>query len=391
VPSPPRVVLHAPVADDEWGESAATVLRGLLDAGLDAHVLAEGGDAGRLRGLEALPDDVLRGRVHPPPVRLRGGARPGLRLGLARAARRDPLRVVRQLGPGVAPRLRYLRAVLLALRPDVVHVATAATAHRFAATAALAGARLVVSLGGDELAIGPDDPDEWGRLWARADGVVVETAGLAELARRLGAPEGAVAVVPPRVEPAVGAVPPRDGDGRPLRVLSVGPLAWWQGLEHSLRAVRLLADRGVASDYRIVGEGEFVDALGFARHQLGLEHAVELVEPGRQPLAELLGWADVLVSPAVAPASLRPVYAALARGLPVVTTEAPAGAEEAVLSVPRRDPEAIAESLALVVRDAAVRERLSAAGRAWTASASGPEERVSALLGLYRSVLDGRP
>ena len=62
----------------------------------------------------------------------------------------------------------------------------------------------------------------------------------------------------------------------------------------------LARDRGVACGYRIIGTGDDLQAVAFARHQLGLSRHVEVVAPGEAGrLADELGDADASCDPAV--------------------------------------------------------------------------------------------
>jgi colanic acid/amylovoran biosynthesis glycosyltransferase len=217
-------------------------------------------------------------------------------------------------------------------------------------------------LGADTIA----DPERYRDVWRRAVRIHVESSALQGLAVQLGAPAGRVAVVPP--VPATSPAPGEPSDQGVLRVLSVGPLTWVEGYEHAVQAIRLLVDRGVRCEYRIVGTGPFVDAVEFARHQLGLEREVTLdSETG----------GDVFLSAAIAPTSPKPALDAMAAGLPVVATD-PIGP---ALSIPRRDPEAIAAALERLAADVALRRELAEEGRRH-AGALGVDQQV----GLYREL-----
>ena len=153
-------------------------------------------------------------------------------------------------------------------------------------------------------------PDE--SLWRRA-------------LRRECPPDRPRAVVPPAAntdyfDPTDSA--PAEVDGGPLRILSVGPLVWAQGYEHALHAARVLLDQGIDFEYRIVGDGEHLPALTFARYQLGLEGKVELLSPdGPAALRSQLRWADVFLDAAVAEGFTEAVAEAHAMQLPVVASE----------------------------------------------------------------------
>ena len=130
----------------------------------------------------------------------------------------------------------------------------------------------------------------------------------------------------------------------------MGPLTWTAGYEFALSGVKLLVDRGPACEYRIVGDGPHQDAVAFARHQLGLDACVELL-PSASPdeLREHVRWADVLVDMAVAPSPVGPMLDGLAAEIQVVTTQ-PADYESGtVLAIPRRDPQALCDALAMAL------------------------------------------
>ena len=71
---------------------------------------------------------------------------------------------------------------------------------------------------------------------------------------------------------------------RPLRLLSVGRLHWKKGHEYALEAVKLLTGKGLAIDYRIVGEGEQRESTEFAIRDFGIarERAAARCAPGRR-------------------------------------------------------------------------------------------------------------
>jgi glycosyltransferase involved in cell wall biosynthesis len=102
---------------------------------------------------------------------------------------------------------------------------------------------------------------------------------------------------------------------------------------------------------------------------------------GRLPdadLAVVLHRAAALVAPSRAEGFGLPVIEAMAAGVPVLTSDAPALVEvggSAALAVPRDDPAALAAALARVLSEQALRDRLITAGRAraaeftWTVAA----------------------
>ncbi len=65
-------------------------------------------------------------------------------------------------------------------------------------------------------------------------------------------------------------IEPVGSAARPLRILSIGRLEWKKGYEYALQAARMLRERGIHFEYRIIGDGEFHTATAYARYQLGL-------------------------------------------------------------------------------------------------------------------------
>ena len=174
-----------------------------------------------------------------------------------------------------------------------------------------------------------DDPDFYRDVWEGAHAATSSARICAPSpAARLSAGE-APALIPPAIDPQLfcpddGEGPEHDGRcGRPLRILSVGRLEWKKGYEYALAAVRRLIDRGVSCEYRIIGGGDFLEPVAFARHQLGLEQLVRLLGPlsGDQVKAELR-QAGLFLHAAVSEGFCNAVLEAQAVGLPVVTTDA---------------------------------------------------------------------
>jgi peptidoglycan/xylan/chitin deacetylase (PgdA/CDA1 family) len=344
-PLGPRVALVAGTAEDPVGWNSGQRFRDLLEDGWDVHLLqvdnrSEGAHDG-------VPDTVLRERVHPPPLPLRNrrpraGLVGGLLLTILRRPRRALVELARPAGPGG----RYLRAVLLGLRPYLVYFLSDAEAAAWLPAVQAAGARSVTQ---EALATSTRVVDRSLFTWR-----------------------------PPSME-------------RPaLHALAIGPLEWQQGFEHLLHAIRLLADEGVRCECRIVGGGDQEDAISFARHQLELGDAVELYPPsGRDGFLEQLAWADVVVNPAVVPTSPSWLLDALAAGRAVVLTEGTAGAEEPALVVPRRDAEALAQALASLARDSELRRELAERGRRRASHERDVEDYATSLRELCRTILDG--
>jgi len=289
----------------------------------------------------------------------------------------------------------YLDAPLIALDPDLVHFEFGALAvGRLWVKSALRSAVVVSFRGYDINFVGVEDDSYYRSVWEKADAIHFLGEDLQRRAIRRGCPaEKTSALIPPAVDASFFS-PSKDEGARPanepLRILSVGRLEWKKGYEYGLEAVHLLTERGVQCEYRIVGDGSYLTAVAFARHQLGLDETVEFL--GAQPLKtvkEQLEWADVLLHSAVSEGFCNAVLEAQAMGVPVVCTDAD-GLRENVADgrsgfvVPRRDPQALAASLARLAGDRNLRRRMGDCGRRRAVDSFSPCRQLDAFEELYR-------
>jgi len=195
---------------------------------------------------------------------------------------------------------------------------------------------------------------------------------------RCPAVQGRIAVVHCGVDRARFAAtqPPPDG---PVRILSVGSLTEKKGHEYLIRACRLLRDRGLDFRCTIVGRGEQQAALERLIAELNVGENVTLAGPLEQPqVRRALGRSHIFALACVVardgdrdgiPVAM---MEALAMGLPVVSTSV-SGIPELVrdgetgLLAPPRDPPALAQALARLITDPALRRRLGQRGQALVA------------------------
>jgi glycosyltransferase involved in cell wall biosynthesis len=401
----PRIAVVS--SSDERATVAALAerLRDLLARGWDARLVFDGPGAARHGASPELEGSELSRRVYLSSAHPEGRSERWRRraaVGSVRARRPQATwRYLRADGrpPLGLPRAKQVESVLIALRPRIVHFDSVAAASGRLRAAHLTGSRAVVSLGLDDL----DEPAVDAVL---RDADVLHFAS--EPIRRRWTETGSLDSRP-GVVAAWGAdtgffdpAPVRDDaaglgtSSRPLRVVSVGALSWVHGYEWALQAIRQLLDLGIDCRYRIVGDGSYGEALGFARSELDLDGRIELVGfAGRAQLREELRWADVMLDPTVVhgPASAAPEAQAMA--LPVVATSrtdltaaAPHGDHAFV--VKPRDPRGLAQKLALLAGDPARRRRMGEAGRRRLLERPRAEERAAAYDRLYRVALDTR-
>lgn len=183
------------------------------------------------------------------------------------------------------------------------------------------------------------------------------------------------AVFAPRHAESGTATPVGGSAATPVRILSIASLQPQKGQRFLIEACRLLVDRGVAVQCRLVGEGEERPALVDQIRELGLQDVVELL--GSQPrdrVAELLGQADIVVQPSVvlrsgktegipvalmeALAAERAVVASRLSGIPELVVD-----EETGLLVEPGHPIALADAIERLAGDPGLRIRLGRAGR----------------------------
>jgi glycosyltransferase involved in cell wall biosynthesis len=302
--------------------------------------------------------------------------------------------------PGTRLRARAIRRAgglggtaalaLAAHRPDVVHLPTAATALAASSPLMRLPGRVVVTLGADDLRVaGHGAPSFHEPVWAVADAVHVPDERLAAEARARGCPDDLpIEFIPPAAGPPGPGAPLPRGGGSTVRLITAAPLTWTQGHEHALRAVRLLLDRGIDCEYRLLGAGPYAEAVAFARYQLGLEDRVELLPPpSAAGLRDQLAWADAYVHAAVVAGPSAGLIDARSAGLPAVVSDAGGAApaaDDGILVAPRRDPERMADQLAALAGAGLHAPRRNAAD----AGAAGLTPALDAFERLYRSLVD---
>ena len=350
------VALVASTTADDGAEMLARRLRYLLERGWDAWLFCKGE---RWRDEPALRDPDLRDRI--------------------------------ELAPTAKAAASPFDGRLRSLRPDLVHFHSGHAAWKGLRKKQLSGSKIAVSFrtDGDDVVSKDLEVD---LVWQRADAMFFSNRAALEHALEHGCPEERAAILEPPVQLPHGDHRRERGDGT-LRVVSAGPLVWEQGFEHSIHAIRLLLDQGVPCEYRIIGDGTHAAAVAFARHQLGLHDHVHLLpQDGAGQLPQELLSADVFVDPAVADTTpSAPVVTAQAHGVPYVATpRRPPLPDGAGVTVPRRDPRALAVALAQLAADPGMRERM---GRQAT-RLSGAwllEDHLAELERLYGAMLDREP
>lgn len=320
-------------------------------------------------------------------------------------AARHPLRWV-----GIAAAARrqgnwrqFLQAGLVAdriRRDDArhVHAHFATTATVVAAMAArLAGITCSVTAHAKDI----HHRDNASRLGERLDGVdVLVTVSAANVAHLRE-------VLPPRMRARVQLIHngvPVGLLARPDRstsVLCVARLVPKKGLDVLLRSTALLVQRYPSLKVLVIGTGPLLADLVALRAELGLQHTVEFF--GAATSSEVSGAMNSARVVALAcridefgdrdgmPTVL---VEALARGVPVVSTDVP-GVAELVrdritgLVVPPDDVAAFAGGLGELLSDPALARRMGLAGRDLVASDFAPAESVRRLIDVFATSAGG--
>lgn len=296
----------------------------------------------------------------------------------------------------------YQDAELICLEPDILHFEFGAPAAQRIYLKELLNCKIVVSFRGYDLNFsGLDQEAYYQAVWEQADALHLLGEDLWLRAQRRGCPpDKAHVLIPPAIDFTAFSPATEKQDSeqlgsqeRPLRILSVGRLEWKKGYEFALQAVKLLQDQGLHVQYRILGGGDYLEALAFARHQLGLKEVVEFL--GAQPHQEVqrqMSWADVFLHAAISEGFGNAVLEAQAMQLPVVCSDADGLSENVSHGVsgfvtPRRDPQAMADKLALLARNPELREQMGQAGRLRVLEHFQLEQQLSAFENLYQTVL----
>ena len=204
-------------------------------------------------------------------------------------------------------------------------------------------------------------------LWRRSVAVVANSHGLAALARQ-SAPDLDIRVIPNGVDAVHFSPGTGTGGDAAIRLLLVGRLQHQKGVDVLLEALSGLAERDRIR-LLLVGDGPKRAALAEQVKQLGLEAQVDFCGwTDRDRMPSRYRSAEIFVLPSRDEGMPNVVLEAMASGLPVVATRI-SGSEELVIDgetgflVPCEDAAALGNRLSVLIRDAALRQRMGRAGR----------------------------
>lgn len=259
--------------------------------------------------------------------------------------------------------------------------------------------RLVHTVHNSHLPAPYDDPDapvtgmwqRWLSTIDRYDAVLFPTAAQRdEIAARFGDP-GTLNVVPNTIE--LGAEPPGAASRDPLRVVMLNRLAPQKRVDLAIRAWARVAAELPDARLDIYGEGPLRDELQELIEELGVAASVTLRGSTSDRDAIFDRSALFVTSTAFEGQGLS-IAEALARGLPVVSTDVRYGPREAVgdagVMVPPGDVDALATAIVELLRDDARRAELSSRARAAAAAFTADAVRP-ALVAALRTAVERPP
>jgi glycogen synthase len=204
-------------------------------------------------------------------------------------------------------------------------------------------------------------------VWRQAGALVANSHGLRRIAWKV-LPDAAIDVIPNGVDTAIFS-DERRLEGQEVRLLFVGRLEPYKGLEHLFSALCILRQSG-SPRFRltVVGDGSLRHRLSADAHRMGIDDVIRFSGAVERPgMPSIYHAADIFILPSLVEGMPNVVLEAMASGLPVVATEIP-GSEELVSTETGRlvrpaDARALAEALAELITNADLRINLGAAAR----------------------------
>jgi glycosyltransferase involved in cell wall biosynthesis len=242
--------------------------------------------------------------------------------------------------------------------------------------------------------------------YAVADVVTTQYRANQAFQRADGAPDEKLRVVPNGIDVAKLAVLPRDDTPRPPTVLMIGRIVPIKDIRSFIMAVALLKDLVPNVRAILIGpedeDPEYAASCRQLVHQLGADSSIEFL--GRVPdVLEYLRAADVLALASISEAQPIAMLEAAASGLPVVSTDVGSCREiiegfdgdpvegRGGIVVDPCNPKAMAEALAAILLDDAMRAQMAEVMRRRVASYYHTDRVTRLYEGLYAELIAQSP
>lgn len=185
---------------------------------------------------------------------------------------------------------------------------------------------------------------------------------------------------------------------QPLRVLLAARLLWDKGIAEYTEAARALRACGTRATFLLAGTPDAGNPAGVPETMLRswVDEGVVAWLGHVDDMAALFRSVDVVVLPSYREGAPKSLIEAAACGLPLVTTDTP-GCREVVtdnvdgLLVPSRDAVALADAIARLLGDAALRARLGQAARVKALAEFDEKIVIEKTLAVYQELLGEKP
>lgn len=321
------------------------------------------------------------------------------------AAKGLPVETIRTRGEADPVGIAKLRGVMRRFRPDIVHMHTS-HAHTLGVLAARSSGvspkiRTVVSRRVDFTIYRNALRLSWFKYRFGVDRYVAISEGVRAQMVKDGIPAERISIVHSGIDLSrFDGVKPHDyaaefgmPRGAPV-ILDVAAFGWHKAQEFLVRAAPRILERHPEARIFLVGEGECMPKIRAEAESLGV--AGRIVFTGfRSDVPSLLAGADVFVMCSVleglctslldALALKRPCVGSAVGGIPEVLVDGVTG-----LTVPPRDPEALAAVILRVLGDADLARRLGEEGRRHVERKFTNDAMVEGTLGVYRDLVASR-
>lgn len=192
-------------------------------------------------------------------------------------------------------------------------------------------------------------------------------------------------------------IPLAEVQGDPVVVLA-SRMLWDKGVGEFVEAARLLMQRGIRTKCVLVGRVDMENTVGIAGEQLLAWQKEGVIQwwGYREDMPHVFASAHVVVLPTYygegvpkvlleAAACGRPIVATRVRGCREIVRDGDNG-----VLVPPRDPDALAQAIARLVRDQALRVRMGARGRQIAVDEFSVEKVARETLAVYQELIGNR-